>query len=295
MLYSLQPCTSGFYKQRTNYLTNRGYDKAFLTTQIQRASDVPRADALKHKPLTQTETTPFCYYIYITLHCHQNVAHIIHKHSHVLYSSERCRNVFKNLLIVSYCHSNNLSDILVRVQLPETDNCKNARATLGSFRCDSRNCTTCAYIDHARPWQLYFLLCRWNLQNQISHYLQYFQCYLHDSMPPLYKICNILGKPNAASRTVFRYRSPILYPSGSYIQTAVSEHFLSNSHSVSHMLLIPSIETLRYERDCLRKQVRRTSLIKPKPSSLWEWINVTNYNHYVIFIYFSWQPHLTKS
>ena len=42
-------------------------------------------------------------------------------------------------------------------------------------------------------------------------------------------------------------------PSGSYIQTAVSEHFLSNSHSVSHMLLIPSIKTLRYERNCLRK------------------------------------------
>ena len=37
-----------------------------------------------------------------------------------------------------------------------------------------------------------------------------------------------------------------------YIETAVSEHFLSNSHSVSHMLLI-TFETLRYERDCLRK------------------------------------------
>ena len=36
------------------------------------------------------------------------------------------------------------------------------------------------------------------------------------------------------------------------IETAVSEHFLSNSHSVSHMLLI-TIETLRYERSCLRK------------------------------------------
>ena len=48
------------------------------------------------------------------------------------------------------------------------------------------------------------------------------------------------------------HRRPILNPSGSYIQAAVSEHFLSNSHSVSHMLLIP-IEILRYERDCLRK------------------------------------------
>ena len=67
------------------------------------------------------------------------------------------------------------------------------------------------------------------------------------------------------------HRRPILNPSGGYIQTAVSEHFLSNSHSVSYMLLIP-IETLRYERDCLRKAppVRRTSFIKPKPSSLWE-------------------------
>ena len=48
------------------------------------------------------------------------------------------------------------------------------------------------------------------------------------------------------------YRRPILNPSGSYIPTAVLEHFLSNSHSVSHMLLIP-IETLRYKRGCLRK------------------------------------------
>ena len=39
------------YKQRTNelidYLANRGYDKTFLKTQIQRASDILRTDALK--------------------------------------------------------------------------------------------------------------------------------------------------------------------------------------------------------------------------------------------------------
>ena len=47
-----------------------------------------------------------------------------------------------------------------------------------------------------------------------------------------------------------------------YIETSVSEHFLSNSHSVSHMLLI-TIETLRYERDCLRK-AREAPLSKDK-------------------------------
>ena len=37
----------------------------------------------------------------------------------------------------------------------------------------------------------------------------------------------------------------------------------------------------------LGKHVGRTSFIKPKPSSLWEWTNyMTNYNHYVIFIFF---------
>ena len=40
-----------------------------------------------------------------------------------------------------------------------------------------------------------------------------------------------------------------------------SEHFLSNSHSVSHLLLI-TIETLRYERDCLRN-LSKDKIIEP--------------------------------
>ena len=48
-----------------------------------------------------------------------------------------------------------------------------------------------------------------------------------------------------------------------YIETAVSERFLSNSPSVSYMLLI-TIETLRYERHCLRK-ARMASLINIEP------------------------------
>ena len=59
------------------------------------------------------------------------------------------------------------------------------------------------------------------------------------------------------------YRRSIFNPSGSYIQTAVSEHFLSISHSVSYMLLIP-IETLRYERDCLMKASEAHVIYKAK-------------------------------
>ena len=46
----------------------------------------------------------------------------------------------------------------------------------------------------------------------------------------------------------------------SYIQTAVSEHFLNNNHSVSHMLLIP-IEKLNNERDSFSK-ARKAHLIQ---------------------------------
>ena len=69
------------------------------------------------------------------------------------------------------------------------------------------------------------------------------------------RLCNLqyIGETKRRLKDRFNeHRPPILNPSGSYIQTSVSEHLFCNSHSVSHMLLIP-IETLRYERDCPRK------------------------------------------
>ena len=129
------------------YLVRRGYDKTFLKTQIQRASDVPRTDALKNKPRIQTETIPFVITYNPAL---PNIARIIHQHSNVFYSSDRCRNVFKNLPLVAYRRYKNINDILVRAQLTETPYSSNSRATPGSFRCNSRNCTTCPYIEHGR-------------------------------------------------------------------------------------------------------------------------------------------------
>ena len=89
------------YKLRPNelidYLANRGYDKTFPKTQIQRAFDILRTDALTNKPKTQTETTCFVSTYNPAL---PNLAHIIHKHSNVFYSSDRCRNFFKNLPLI---------------------------------------------------------------------------------------------------------------------------------------------------------------------------------------------------
>ena len=74
--------------------------------------------------------------------------------------------------------------------------------------------------------------------------------------------------------------------SGSYIQTAVSEHFLSNSHSVTYIGYLSQLKHLDMNAIVSGKHARRTSFGKPKPSNLWEWTNVTNYNHYVIFNFF---------
>ena len=127
------------YKLRTNelinYLADRGYDKTFLKIQIQRASDILRTDAQTNPRLRLKPP---------------NLAYIIHKHSKVLYSSDPCRNVFKNLPLVAYRRCKNISDILVRAQLTNSTDTSNSRPTPGSFRCNNRNCTTCPYIEHGR-------------------------------------------------------------------------------------------------------------------------------------------------
>ena len=48
------------------------------------------------------------------------------------------------------------------------------------------------------------------------------------------------------------HRRPILNPTGNYIHTTVSEHFLTGNHFDKHMLLIPT-EKLKNGRDSSRK------------------------------------------
>ena len=98
-------------KELMDYLVNRGYEPSFLKTQIRRASDISRDAALKPKPKQQTDTVPFVITYNPAL---PNISRIIHKHSNVLYSSGRCKNVCTNLPLVAYRRCKNISDILVR-------------------------------------------------------------------------------------------------------------------------------------------------------------------------------------
>ena len=69
------------------------------------------------------------------------------------------------------------------------------------------------------------------------------------------RLCNLQYTGETKRRLKDRFnehRRPILNPTGNYILTAVSEHFLTSNHSHNHMLLIP-IEKIKNGRDSFRK------------------------------------------
>jgi len=81
------------------------------------------------------------------------------------------------------------------------------------------------------------------------------------------RLCNLqyIGETKRCLKDCFNeHRRPVLNPTSNYIHTAVSEYFLSNNHSDTHMLLIP-IEKLNNELDSLRKAREAHIIHKAKP------------------------------
>ena len=69
------------------------------------------------------------------------------------------------------------------------------------------------------------------------------------------RLCNLQYIAETKLRLKDRFnehRRPILNPTGNYIHTAVSEHFLTSNHSDNRMLLLP-IEKLKNGRNSFRK------------------------------------------
>ena len=69
------------------------------------------------------------------------------------------------------------------------------------------------------------------------------------------RLCNLqyIGESKRHLKDRFNgHRRLILNPTGNYIDTAVSERFLTSNHSDNHMLLIP-FEKLKNGRDFFRK------------------------------------------
>ena len=87
-----------------------------------------------------------------------------------------------------------------------------------------------------------------------------------------YRLCNsqYTGETKRRLKDYFNeHRRPILNPSGSYIQTAVQNTF-SAIATLFPICYLSQLKHLHMNPTVLKKHVRRTSFIKPKPSSRWE-------------------------
>ena len=81
-----------------------------------------------------------------------------------------------------------------------------------------------------------------------------------------YRLCNLqyIGETKRRLKDrVNEHRRPILNPTGNYIHSEVSEHFLTSNHFDNHMLLIP-IEKLKNGRDSFRKAREAHLILKAK-------------------------------
>ena len=115
---------------------------------------------------------------------------------------------------------------------------------------NNRNCTTCPYIEHGRNQYTFYSTgethyIKSHIARETFNVIYLIQC----------RLCNLqyIGETKRRLKDRFNeHRRPILNPTGNYIHTAVSEHFLTSNHSDNHMLLIP-IEKLKNGRDSFRK------------------------------------------
>ena len=163
----------------------------------------------------------------------------------VLYSSNCCRNVFKNLPLVAYWLCTNISDILVAPSSQKLT----TRLLSRLFWYHSRNCTTCPTLKKAEidtlfippvnvPSVKFHITCT---TFNVIYMIQYRLCNLQS---------NTLGKLNVASKTA------LMSTGDQYLVVVTSiQQFLISFLVITFlttMLLIP-FEQLRTELDSIRK------------------------------------------
>ena len=150
----------------------------------------------------------------------------------------------KTFPLVAYWPCTNISDILLA---PSSQ-----KLTTGLlprlFWYHSRNCTTCPTLKKADIDTLFIPPV--NLPSVKFH----ITCTTFNVIYMIqYRLCNLqyIGETKRRLKDRFNeHRRPVL--NGSYIHTAVSDHFVSNNHSDNYMLSIP-FKQLRTELDSSRK------------------------------------------
>ena len=123
------------FKELQHYLVKSGYKERFVKQQIDRTRQIPRQQALQeHKRDNKCDIVPF---VIMYNPAQPNIQKILHSKQPLLHSSDRCKEIFKETLVVGYRRSPNLRDLLVRAKLKSLN--PPPSFPPGSFRCNSRH------------------------------------------------------------------------------------------------------------------------------------------------------------
>ena len=206
----------------TTYLLKRGYNRNFLTKQIQRAADIPRRLTLQTKDANKPKRIPFILTFNPSL---PRISNIIKKHYNLLLSSERCRKAFKHLPVVAFRRCPNLRDLLVSAKLPSNSTNPNPQLPCGSFRC-GKNCATCPYMTDGLTSYTFFSTgetrtIKSNLTCDTKNLIYMIQC----------NRCNLqyIGETKRQLKDRFNeHRRTIDNPNTKSKPTTAAEHFLSS-------------------------------------------------------------------
>ena len=130
-------------------LRSRDYGRGLIDTAIQRASTIPRSEALKRVVREKGEIRPVFADTYDPRL--PSITNIIRKHYWVMIANDpRLAEVFPHCPLVAYKRPVNLKELLIRAKLPPiTRSLRPVRIVKGCKPCN-KPCAACPYITHTK-------------------------------------------------------------------------------------------------------------------------------------------------
>ena len=166
----------------------------------------------------------------------------------ILQSTERSKNIFKEVPVVPFCCSPSRRDLLVRTKLANNDCSTPGKPPACTFRCHSRHgCLTCPYINHGKTS---YTFTNTGETRQIKHHTT-----CNSTNLTYMNQCKRCKKKK--NKTIYRWNyfvnaSKNTDPIHANATAAVPSHLNQPGHSIADMELIPLGITTHTQHGTLR-------------------------------------------
>ncbi|XP_065064699.1 uncharacterized protein LOC135690932 [Rhopilema esculentum] len=225
-------------KQLLQYLTKRGYKRKQTRKQMRKASRKTRQDCLKPTKQRKNDRTPFVVTYHPSL---PQLSTILKQNINISQNYKTCKEVFSDVLILSYRRPKNLRNILVRARI-KSDTPSNLR---GTHKCHSRrNCITCQRITDSTT--------SFNFTNTDSNYdiKKRLDCNSNNVLYALqckccltngHKNCQYIGQTSRRLKDRFNeHRRDII--NKKVDKSGVAEDFCSPEHTINDLTVTPLLK-----------------------------------------------------